>query len=107
MSTTFHTARTLALRLPGVDAAVRYDGSTVLQAGGVFMAGLATHSSAEPGSLVVRIDLEERPWLLDDAPETYYVTGYYQKHPVVLVPPGPPFRVISPWTLGLRLRVIG
>jgi hypothetical protein len=75
----------LALALPGVDAAVRYDGSPVLRVRGVFMAGMATHPSAEVGSLVARIDPEDRRWLLEDAPETYYVTDSYQRHPVVLV----------------------
>ncbi len=49
------------------------------------MAGVAMHRSAEPGTLVVRSSLEERDWLLEDAPETYYLTDYYRKHPVVLV----------------------
>ena len=49
------------------------------------MAGLATHRSAEPETLVVRADLEERECLLEDAPETYYLTDYYRRHPVVLV----------------------
>ena len=49
------------------------------------MAGLATHPSAEPDSLVVRVALDERDWLLDDAPETYYVTDYYRPYPIVLV----------------------
>ena len=48
------------------------------------MAGLASHFSAEPGSLVVRFSLEDREGLLEDAPETYYVTEYYERHPVVL-----------------------
>ena len=42
------------------------------------------HRSAEPGTLVVRVDPDDRQWLLDDAPETYYLTDYYNKHPVVL-----------------------
>jgi hypothetical protein len=33
------------------------------------MAGLATHRSAEPNTLVVRVDLEERNSFIDDAPE--------------------------------------
>jgi len=37
------------------------------------MAGLATHPSAEPDTLVVRHGLEEREWLIEDAPETYYL----------------------------------
>ena len=49
------------------------------------MAGLATHESAEPGSLVVRVNIDERTYLLEDAPETYYVTDYYSKYPLVLV----------------------
>jgi hypothetical protein len=81
----FEVVRTLGLTLPDVEAAIKYDGSPVLKAGGCFMAGLACHASAEPGSLVVRSRLEERAWLLEDAPETYYVTHYYERHPVVLV----------------------
>jgi hypothetical protein len=81
----FETVRTVGLALPDVEAATKYDGSPVLKVGGSFMAGLAMHSSAEPETLVVRVGLEERDWLLEEAPETYYVTDYYQRHPVVLV----------------------
>jgi hypothetical protein len=82
---TFETVRTVGLALPDVEAATKYDGSPVLKVGGSFMAGLATHRSAEPGTLVVRVGLEERDWLIEDAPETYYLTDYYRSHPVVLV----------------------
>jgi hypothetical protein len=81
----FDIVRTLGLALPDVEAATKYDGSPVLKVGGSFMAGLATHPSAEPGTLVVRIGVEERDWLLDDAPGIYYLTDYYRNHPVVLV----------------------
>lgn len=81
----FDIVKAIGLSLPGVEAGTKYDGSPVLKAGGCFMAGLATHPSAEPGSLVVRVELEEREWLLDDAPETYYVTDYYRPYPIVLV----------------------
>jgi hypothetical protein len=81
----FEIVRTVGLTLPDVEAATRYDGSPVLQLRGCFMAGLARHRSAEPGTLVVRVDLEQRALLLEDAPETYYVTDYYRQHPVVLV----------------------
>ena len=40
--------------MPGVEAAIKYDGSPVLKVGGVFMAGIATDESAEADSLVVR-----------------------------------------------------
>jgi hypothetical protein len=82
---TFKTVRTVGLTLPDVEATTKYDGSPVLKVGGSFMAGLATHRSAEPETLVVRVGLEEREWLVEDAPETYYLTDYYQRYPVVLV----------------------
>jgi hypothetical protein len=75
----------VGLALPGVEATTKYDGSPVLKLGGAFMAGLATHRSAEPETLVVRVGSEERACLLEDAPETYYLTDYYRPHPVVLV----------------------
>src|SRR5437762_6575226 len=81
----FDTVRELGRSLPNVEATTRYDGSPVLKVRGCFMAGLAMHRSAEPKTLVVRVDLEERAWLLDDAPETYYVTDYYRPYPLVLV----------------------
>jgi hypothetical protein len=81
----FAVARTLGLKLAGVEGTTKYDGSPVLQVHGVFMAGLAMHPSAEPDTLVVRMNLDDRALLLDEAPETYYVTPYYQPHPVVLV----------------------
>ena len=81
----FDAVKAAGLAMPGVESAVRYDGSPVLKTGGVFMAGLATHPEAEPGTLVVRIHLDERACLLEDAPDTYYVTDYYRPYPVVLV----------------------
>ena len=73
------------MTLPDVEAATRYDGSPVLKVAGVFMAGLATHPSAEPDTLVIRADFEEREWFIEDAPDTYYLTDYYRRYPLVLV----------------------
>ena len=84
-SDTFETVREVGLALPNVQAATKYDGSPVLKVGGAFMAGVATHRSAEPATIVVRIEVEERDWLLQEAPDTYYLTDYYRPHPVVLV----------------------
>jgi hypothetical protein len=80
----FDRVRTVGLALPEVEATTKYDGSPVLKLGGCFIAGLATHRSAEPDTLVVRFDLEERELLLEDAPETYYLTDYYRSYPIVL-----------------------
>ena len=81
----FDIVRRVGLALPDVEATTRYDGSPVLKRGGSFMAGLATHPSAEPNTLVVRAGYEEREWLVEDAPATYYLTDYYRKYPLVLV----------------------
>jgi len=81
----FDLVKAVGLALPDVEATIKYDGSPVLKAGGCFMAGLASHRSAEPGTLVVRIGLDERGWLLEDAPDTYYMTDYYRPYPLVLV----------------------
>ena len=81
----FEVVRAVGLTLPDVEAATRYDGSPLLKRGGSFMAGIATHPSAEPGTLVVRADVEERELLLADAPDTYYLTDYYRRYPLVLV----------------------
>lgn len=81
---TFETVREVGLALPDVEATTKYDGSRVLKVRGRFMAGIATHRSAEPATLVVRCGFEERARLLEDAPETYYVTDYYGSYPIVL-----------------------
>ena len=81
----FEIVRTVGLALPDVEATTKYDGSPVLKLGGCFMAGLATHGSAEPDTMVVRVGFEDRKLLIEDAPETYYVTDYYRGYPLVLV----------------------
>ena len=81
----FERVRTIGLTLPGVESTTKYDGSPVLKWGGAFMAGLAMHASAERDTLVVRMDVDQRELLLADAPETYYVTDYYRRYPLVLV----------------------
>jgi hypothetical protein len=80
----FDIVKELGCSLPNVEATTKYDGSPVLKVHGVFMACLAMHASAEPDTLVVRAELEDREGLLEDAPDTYYVTDYYRRYPVVL-----------------------
>lgn len=81
----FARVRRIGLTLPDVVAATSYDGSPRLKIGGCFMAALATHPSAEPDTLVVRANPDDRGLLLEDAPEAYYLTDYYRKYPLVLV----------------------
>ena len=84
MTNPFEAVSSVGLQLPDVELTTKYDGSPVLKVRGTFLAGIAMHPSVEPGTLVVRYDLEEREHLLEDAPDTYYVTDYYRPYPVVL-----------------------
>ena len=84
MSITFETVTEIARCFSDVEAVRKYDGSPVLRVNGIFVAGLATHESAEADTLVIRMNIDDRGWLLDDAPATYYVTDYYERYPVVL-----------------------
>ncbi len=85
VSTAFDLVKLAGLALPNVAADTKYDGSPVLRVAGIFMAGLAMHPSAEPDTLVVRAALDDRDRLVEDAPETYYLTPYYRSYPLVLV----------------------
>ena len=80
----FEEVIAVGLELPDVEVATKYDGTRVLRLRGCFLAGMASHPSAEPDTLVVRYDLEERGWLLEDAADVYYVTDYYRRWPLVL-----------------------
>jgi hypothetical protein len=81
---TFATVSALGRELQDVHETTMY-GSPALKLGKRLVACLPTHRSAEPGSLVVRTDFEQRSALLSDDPETYYLTDHYVNHPVVLV----------------------
>jgi hypothetical protein len=81
---TFEAVRALGREFQDLHESTMY-GSPALKLGKRLVACLAIHRSAEPGSLVVRTDFEQRSALLGDDPETYYVTDHYAKHPVVLV----------------------
>ena len=80
----FDTVRAIALTLPGAEDGTAY-GSPAIKIKGKLLAGVPAHKSAEPGSLGVRIDFEQRAALLRDAPETYYITDHYRDYPAVLV----------------------
>lgn len=81
---TFRTVRALALALPGVSEGTTY-GTPALKYRGQMFACLAAHRSAEPNTLIVRMDVEQRDALIDEDPGTYYLTDHYVGHPCVLV----------------------
>ena len=76
--------RKVALALPDVEDATTY-GSPAFKAGGKMFACVAIHKSAEPGSLMIRVDFDRRAELLAEAPDVYYLTPHYADYPAVLV----------------------
>jgi hypothetical protein len=46
---------------------------------------IASHTSAEPDTLVVRMDIADRDALIAEDPETYYLKDHYVDYPCVLV----------------------
>jgi hypothetical protein len=46
---------------------------------------MASHKSAEPNTLVVRMAFAARNALVDDDPSTYYLKEHYVNYPCVLV----------------------
>jgi hypothetical protein len=81
---TFDIVRKIGLALSDVEEGTMY-GSPALKVRGGLLTCLALNKSAEPDSLVVAIDFDQRSGLLAEAPETYYVTDHYVDYPVVLV----------------------
>jgi len=49
------------------------------------LACVPSHRSAEPGSLVVRVDFDNRAELLAADPDVYYVTDHYLNYTSVLL----------------------
>ena len=81
---TFETVKEVALALPHVEEGTMH-GAPALKLNGKLLACVPIHKSAEPDSLAVRIDFDQRDGLLADAPETYYVKPHYINYPCVLV----------------------
>jgi len=80
----FAAAREIGLTMPGVREEA-YFGKPGLKIGKEMMVCVASHKSAEPGSLVVRIAMEERAELLAANPDVYYVTEHFEGFSGVLV----------------------
>lgn len=80
----FDTVREIGLRLPGVEESTAY-GSPALKVRGKLLACIPVNRSAEPASLAVRVDFDERAELLAADPDLYYVTDHYVGYDAVLV----------------------
>lgn len=80
----FATVRKVGLALPGVRESTAW-GSPALKLRGMLLACVASHRSAEPGSVMVRVDLDDRAELLANAPAIFYVTEHYVGYTGVLI----------------------
>ena len=81
---TFDTVREIGLTLPGVETSTAF-GAPALKIRGKLLACIPTNRSAEPDSLLVRVDFDDRAELLAAAPDAYYITDHYAGYTAVLV----------------------
>ena len=82
--TGFDAAITFGRTLPGVEVTTTW-GAPALKVRGKMFACVAINKSAEPNSMVVRMDMTQRDLLLEEDPATYYLTDHYIDYPCVLV----------------------
>jgi hypothetical protein len=80
----FDVVREIAVALPDVKESTIH-GAPSLKVRGRLLTCPALHSSAEPNSLMVRIDFNRRAELMKAEPDVYYLTNHYVNHPSVLV----------------------
>ena len=80
----FGPVQALGLALPDVEIDT-YFAEPALMVRGQMFACMASHRSAEPDTLVVRLEFAQRDELLEAKPETYYLTDHYVGYPCVLV----------------------
>lgn len=80
----FDVVRKLGLQLPKAEESTTF-GKPSLKIQGKMFVCMASHKSAEPDSLAVRIDFEQREELLAADPAIYYITDHYRNYPAVLV----------------------
>jgi hypothetical protein len=70
--------------LPDVEVTTTW-GAPALKVRGKMFVCMATHKSAEPNTLAVRMDFAQRDALIEDDPATYYLKDHYVGYPCVLV----------------------
>ena len=80
----FSRVRKVGLQIPGIEEGKAWNGPC-LKASKRIAACMATHESAEPGTLVIVVDDEVRDELIEGDPSVYYVKDHYRRWPTVLV----------------------
>ena len=76
----FDTAYELARQLPGLTASTSY-GTRALKVDKKFLARLKEDGE----TLVLRVDMVSRDYMLRDQPELFYITDHYRDYPTILV----------------------
>ena len=80
----FDVAIAVGRLLPDVEVTTAW-GASALKVRGRMFACMAINKSAEPNSMVVRMDMAQRDLLIEEDPATYYVTDHYVDYPCVVV----------------------
>jgi hypothetical protein len=83
MSAPFDRVKKLGVKLPDV-VVDTYFGLPALKCDGQMLACMASHKSAEPNTLVVRIEFFERDLRVANEPEIYYLKPHYLNSACVL-----------------------
>jgi hypothetical protein len=82
--TAFEDVRAAASDLADVEETIYY-GTPALKVRGRMFVCIASHRSAEPGTLVAVVGADTRDALIGESSDVYYVTDHYIGHPSVLV----------------------
>ncbi len=80
----FETVRNIGLKLSGVEESTAY-GVPALKVNGQLLACVPANRAAEPNSLVIRVDFDDRAELLAGDPDVYYLPDHYVGYTAVLV----------------------
>lgn len=79
-SLNFDDIRRVALSFPGVEEGTSY-GTPAFRVSGKFITRL--HDSGE--AMVMRVSMDEREMLMEQDPETFFITDHYRDYPIVLM----------------------
>lgn len=82
-STSFSRVEKYAMKYPGAERST-YFGKPAVKLDGEIIACMASNKSAEPDTLVVRVDFLERDLRIANEPDVYYLKPHYVNYPCVL-----------------------
>ena len=80
----FKRVKEIGRTLPDVELTTTWGKPTLKVRGKMFVC-IASHKSAEPDTLVVRISVDQRDAMIADDPDTYYLKPHYEDYACVLV----------------------